>query len=481
MSTTHAEHFLTRIDRLNTCQAEMALALYRDEELIAYVLNLADLPKGTSRVALSLSEGDKGPFVIVTRGGRFVTCLGEGMKLHDDQVLIGHHKLEQLSRQVERLRTMFAEARAGKRQRCDQLLVRIALAGNNITQAEFDDMLVLNPFVGHLQLTALLRALGVVEEIEREVQRAKRFGKHLDPLLREYWRFVWETVHLTMLMGEDHRFAQRVFDLVDRREPDGALLIRSLFIMPPYSSGLMPFALRGAWFAAQMPKAYLKLLKAGFTKGENVAEAKVYGLGLAAIGHRHQKYRSEVVKFFQSARSQWGETALGATAAALSKPFERPADFGAARLEAECDAVLRNNAKLHVPSHTSKTHLEGLPLVTKLALSLNLPISFWRAPDDVARMYDWLPTVARLQARDFYLPERERHRLVKQEYDYRTGLAFISGRFDIPTPEPVRVAMTPGRNEPCACGSGKKFKRCCGAVSVDLLCAEPRRELVMRW
>ena len=36
-----------------------------------------------------------------------------------------------------------------------------------------------------------------------------------------------------------------------------------------------------------------------------------------------------------------------------------------------------------------------------------------------------------------------------------------------PRPErsrlPVRVAPRPGRNAPCSCGSGKKFKRCCGA------------------
>lgn len=25
------------------------------------------------------------------------------------------------------------------------------------------------------------------------------------------------------------------------------------------------------------------------------------------------------------------------------------------------------------------------------------------------------------------------------------------------------VAREPGRNEPCCCGSGRKFKRCCGA------------------
>jgi hypothetical protein len=32
-----------------------------------------------------------------------------------------------------------------------------------------------------------------------------------------------------------------------------------------------------------------------------------------------------------------------------------------------------------------------------------------------------------------------------------------------PAPEPVR-AVRPGRNDPCDCGSGRKFKKCCGAV-----------------
>ena len=29
--------------------------------------------------------------------------------------------------------------------------------------------------------------------------------------------------------------------------------------------------------------------------------------------------------------------------------------------------------------------------------------------------------------------------------------------------EPVRRAATPERNDPCPCGSGKKYKKCCGA------------------
>jgi SWIM/SEC-C metal-binding protein len=30
------------------------------------------------------------------------------------------------------------------------------------------------------------------------------------------------------------------------------------------------------------------------------------------------------------------------------------------------------------------------------------------------------------------------------------------------TPETVRVDKKTGRNEPCPCGSGKKYKKCCG-------------------
>ena len=30
-------------------------------------------------------------------------------------------------------------------------------------------------------------------------------------------------------------------------------------------------------------------------------------------------------------------------------------------------------------------------------------------------------------------------------------------------PEPVKAIGVPGRNDPCSCGSGKKYKKCCGA------------------
>jgi len=38
---------------------------------------------------------------------------------------------------------------------------------------------------------------------------------------------------------------------------------------------------------------------------------------------------------------------------------------------------------------------------------------------------------------------------------------------DIGTPEPRRTARKAGRNDPCPCGSGKKYKRCCGGAAVN--------------
>ncbi len=35
-----------------------------------------------------------------------------------------------------------------------------------------------------------------------------------------------------------------------------------------------------------------------------------------------------------------------------------------------------------------------------------------------------------------------------------------------PRIEAVHKAATPGRNDPCACGSGKKYTKCCGLLAI---------------
>ena len=57
--------------------------------------------------------------------------------------------------------------------------------------------------------------------------------------------------------------------------------------------------------------------------------------------------------------------------------------------------------------------------------------------------------------------ERFREKRRKEE-EYRKQLP---GEDEEPLPppvEPIHVEKQPGRNDPCSCGSGKKFKQCCG-------------------
>lgn len=70
---------------------------------------------------------------------------------------------------------------------------------------------------------------------------------------------------------------------------------------------------------------------------------------------------------------------------------------------------------------------------------------------------------------DLVIPQPEgedpliyRQRMVERLPEFMAGINnYWSGRYHTP-PSTVRRKAEPGRNEPCSCGSGKKFKKCCG-------------------
>lgn len=44
--------------------------------------------------------------------------------------------------------------------------------------------------------------------------------------------------------------------------------------------------------------------------------------------------------------------------------------------------------------------------------------------------------------------------------DSAENLSELDGMLN--TPQTIVLQATPGRNDPCSCGSGKKYKKCCG-------------------
>lgn len=67
-----------------------------------------------------------------------------------------------------------------------------------------------------------------------------------------------------------------------------------------------------------------------------------------------------------------------------------------------------------------------------------------------------MPSNKRDPARDRYDRGAEREKAHKKQ---------LPGEEDAPLPdpvEPIKSDTKPKRNEPCPCGSGKKYKQCCG-------------------
>src|SRR5688572_3663517 len=122
----HAVHFLERLDRLSNQHVELALSLYHDAELVKTLLGAARIADSAERVAISLDDPEAGPFVIVTRGGDFVTCLAEGMRPGDLPIL-RRERLEGATTKLEvwRERRQEAERLAGPGTRTKKLLLRI--------------------------------------------------------------------------------------------------------------------------------------------------------------------------------------------------------------------------------------------------------------------------------------------------------------------------------------------------------------------
>ena len=76
------------------------------------------------------------------------------------------------------------------------------------------------------------------------------------------------------------------------------------------------------------------------------------------------------------------------------------------------------------------------------------------------------PLVGIASAQDFYFPREIATKRAHPRLDTRVHRPSMSARFQkgfTLDEAPKRAEPKPGRNEPCYCGSGKKYKKCHGA------------------
>jgi preprotein translocase subunit SecA len=62
-------------------------------------------------------------------------------------------------------------------------------------------------------------------------------------------------------------------------------------------------------------------------------------------------------------------------------------------------------------------------------------------------------------------PQEEAKQIEQRQRRQQQNLQFQAGPAQAEAPKPVRAGAKVGRNDPCPCGSGKKYKKCHGAAA----------------
>lgn len=473
---SHAHHFLSRLDRVSAPQVELALSLYNDVGLLRYVLDRARLPEGAERAAISIDHPERGPFLVVTREGRFVTCLGEGMTPGDLPV-VTRSQLDGIAAKAGdmRVRLEACQRLSGQAGGMGKLLRRIHDAGDELSREEFIAISALHPLFAF----ELFRALfGVTESLfqarERllpHLRRSDRLKPELRGVARAYWDSFWAIGHLSVLM------AMNGPELFDRLPGDirGDLSKLSLS-WGAVRQGVLSLALKGVWGAARLGKVLLPTYKRLFHESSTELTVLDSGMSLVALGSRHARLRAEVGKVLAGGPDIDPEDG-GQLAHLLAQTLTAHYDMDTESPEAiaELHRSMGVNVALLIAEGLPRgaafrfERPEDVPVDLAMTLAVNVRLPFIGHADKrkvLFPLFAMLPWVARAAPEDLYLP-RDFLKATREPWTPEATFQLLRQQRDHykPAPPPPRSERAPTRNGPCSCGSDKKYKRCCGATA----------------
>jgi len=455
----HDHHFLSRLDRITREQVDLALTLYRDEELVKYILLVAKAQEGT-RVAISLGR-DEGPFLVLAHDGHFVTCLGRGMS-PSGLPRFSRRWLDATISAYGKYRDGVARAR---RRTADQdatggLLRAIGARAHGFSREDFSAIRPITGVLGTLWLDSFRVSFRAIRDVLEGALKCHSNGSELtDSALELYWKSIWGSSHAIVMAGcADEDVARWLA---------GSWKVVHSPTVGLYLPDIQIFAVRAAWFAAQHGDAFLPLYDRAL-KGA-AEEGDIYDAcaALLAMAVKWPSLRRPIRRIFAETRVRAELEPLRLAYATLATTMlDKPAlaeevvlDYGR-----QCASALREP--------------DAEPASLDLALSYGivnpgdafLPIAAGEI-DHSFRGLLRLAAVCAAAGRDaevLFLPEAENVRLTKELV---TTLArsnidrLMKSRLgDRPVVRPVTRARV-GRNDPCPCGSGKKMKKCCPDAS----------------
>jgi hypothetical protein len=190
-----------------------------------------------------------------------------------------------------------------------------------------------------------------------------------------------------------------------------------------------------------------------------------YGLGMCAIGMRHRKLRAEVQKALSRAAPADEEPFSSGLRKVLVAGYElgtRAAEAQRMHVQAMGRMLLRQIGADMGPEALAA--YERIPDDVAVAVLLSMPFDMHTENIGLLHVLQWLPWLVEAEAADFYLPAAYMG-LRSGPWKPNESIVLVEPRrthqypFGVTSVDPSK----PARKGPCPCGSGKKYKRCCGA------------------
>lgn len=463
----HDHHFLSRLDRIASAEVELALSLYRDHELIHEVLSHAKLPEQAERVAISLDDPNAGPFIIVARNGAFVTCLGRDMSPGALPV-ITRKQLDAIAVRVQKLRERLQLAVSLTGGRTGNLLGRIFTSGPRLTREEMMGISAMQPLLFRHFLLMIADCTMEVHQTRVMLRNVRKPKHREEELLRLSWDCLWAVGHLTALVGIDGR---EHFEALDPKLHG----VRDKLLHCVFQQCVFAISARGVWTIAKVGKPLLPTMKRAFSEKPSYLGMLGSALGLGAIGHRHSRLRAEARKALSPAPLPPSDPLADSVndyrvsmRQMVEQGFEQPAE--------RAEQVAIRWGRLVAHHWLTKRGVPGSP--HRYATPEDVPDDVARAfacwhwgntrdeDMDLRLLFTMLPWIVQQSAEDLFLPE-ELMSCLRFPDDPGFVLEVLKRPFEglwLRRPQTIRVPKTPGRNDPCLCGSGKKHKKCCGSL-----------------
>ena len=460
----HDLHFLERVTRASARQTDLAMRLYRDSSMVRHILNHAHLKNATDRIALSLHEEDNGPYVIVNKDGRFITCLGEGMSCKDTPI-INYERLKTILDRRKKTREQIEDAISEYGDNVvDRLLTPIMTKGRSISREDFNQAATIQPVMRSRILSFYFRIAANNLLDQRDLARIGTLGKKQDPMLKRFYENLYAISALlplftlggvkgveSVLMDADEIFSQTISSPITR-------------------APMLHFAARAVWSVARLGRFSLKKYKDYYRHTNRLVEWIDALICLLAIAHRNSKYRAQIEKTIfrfktlpKAALSFIGED-LEPLATLLVSFFKNPDYITSSLVEYTQKWFYEDSLEDPDDENYRFDSPDQVPGDLSLSYYSNYSIDLTKNVKTLSSFISLIPWLCETKAENLFLPQNIAE---NPPYKWHPSLSVhclnIILPYDFHSHE-ITICNTTkkvGRNAPCPCGSGKKYKKCC--------------------